>query len=313
MKAMPLLLIFVLLFTTAMVGLAEQEEQIAITGTFGGEAAILPDLGAKLSLDLSFTYADFKLISATGFTIIPAVAGTQAFTLEYQHDPFTLGAKLNLTLLPPAFQSLQAYMTTRLFSMLLIDETLSLDANLRIAATILPSFSGTTRLTMNAATGQLTMSSITLIGLPPPAVEFQQQRFQGEWDFLETTLGEHEEAPTLTGDLGAIYTVFPGSLTGNLWFSLSLTHGGITATSKTTLETAPVLMGSGNQQITIRYTMEGVTVTSETNLVIVPAVAFTSQTIRVEINIESLRLYALAGFTPATDPSLVIGFRYSFP
>lgn len=313
MRIMPLLLIFVLLVTAAATGLAEQEEQITITGTFSGEATILPEFGSRVSLNLSFGYADFSLTSITGLRIIPGISGTQSFRLEYQHDLFTLGTRLNLALIPPAFQSLHAYAKACIFSVTLADEAFSLDANLRVDTTVLPAFSGTSTLTMIAVTGPLTARSITRIGLPPAAVEIQLQRFTGEWDFLETTLGEGDGAPTLTGDLGATYTIIPAPFAGNLWFRLSLAQGGITATSRTELELAPAFMESVTQRITIRYTLEGVTLISTTNFAILPAAGFTSQRVRAEIRWENLVLHAQATFAPAADPTVLIGFRYSFP
>lgn len=233
--------------------------------------------------------------------------------LEYRRDPFTLGTRLNLTLLPPAFRSLQAYARAQIFSLTLADEALTLAANLRVDTTVLPAFSGTSTLTMIATASPLTARSITRVGLPPAAVEIQLQRFKGEWDFLKTTFGAGEGASTLTGDLGATYTIIPEPPAGSLWFRLSLARGDITITSRTNLEMAPVLMGSGTQQITIRYALEGVTLISKTNIALLPTAGFTSQKVRVETKWENLLFYARATFAPAADPTVLIGFRYAFP
>jgi len=252
-----------------------QNDSMTISGTIGGEVAILPTFGVSTTLDLSLSLADLTFESKTTFDIYPALGGTENLSVEHAWNTLTIGTGFGFSRIPPGLDSVDAYADARVFDLTTGDGGMEFAGALRAEIGIFPNFSGSLTGTLSADIGIISLSSVTTVDLLP--LGFSAQEFTAALTFLDATLGD--DGPASSGKLTGDFTLYP-AFSGSTWLSLSASLDGTTFESKTTFGIAPF--------------------------------AFSSQYFKASFDLTPFSFYVSAILTTGS-PQAEAGFSYAFP
>lgn len=306
MRTLRVWVIVSLVFLVAAALADAQDDTMSVSGTFSGNVQALPKASSSFTLNLTAGFADLTATSSTYFTVFPAIVGSQLFIFEYDWTPITLDSQLIFGLAPFGFQSWNAYASADLFNATIgtDSDAPSLLCNLSVAAVILPSFTATATLYLNAQIGPFASTSESILDLYP--ISFQMQHFTLEVKAVYVTLGA-AGITSFNAHLGSEIDLLPSFATV-LWLDLSLTLGDLTLDSNSNFEIVPG--NTRTQLFTLTYSLDSATLTSKTTFGLSPF-EFVSQYLRLDVAVNPFSTYVWM-MLANHKPSMGAGFSYAF-
>jgi hypothetical protein len=247
------------------------QESNGLSGTVGVEAGFLPGFSADVWLELEWVMDGLSIGSTTEVAVLPGFGVSETLTAGYSFAPVDLLGTLTVDVYPFALAGLELSAAVRLLD--ITQDRLTVSADTTLLSQILPTFTNTLSLDVDASYGIFSLWSDFDLAIPDFVVSVQ---LGGEARALDLDLNNG----SLTADLGASTFIVP-AVDAAMWLDVALTLG-------------------------------SVTVTAETDFTLTPF-GLSQQWLEVELGIDGFAIYAWIEFTGGGDLSAAIGGSYDFP